>query len=126
MNVFKCNSFIYRCQDVTKVTDSEDSRSAVIYRPQPRAQPSIAHQQQYTTQNFNWSPQYILNQNNHNRVNPQQQNELSEFCSTNAPYLSMRQSNSQRHGVSSQNALNYSRYSGGSMYGAIQPRYVGI
>ena len=107
-----------RLQDVAKATDFDNTRSEVdrskIYRPQH----SIAQQQQYSSQNFNWSPQYILNQSNHSRSTTQQQ---TEHCSTYAPYLSMRQSNSQRIGMSSQSGLNYSRYSGGGM--TTQSRY---
>ena len=118
LDVFHNNSI--RLQDVSQPTNSANARSEVdptIYRPQP----SSAH---YTnsSQNFNWSPQYILNQINQCRSNSQQQNESTEFCNTNAPYLTMRQHSSQRLGLSSQNILNYSRYSGGRMYGAIQPR----
>ena len=114
LDLFHNNSC--RFQDVSQPTSPANARSKV----DPRPQPSSVH---HSSQNFNWSPQYILNQIK-SRSNSQQQNKLTEFCNTNAPYLTMRQNSSQRLGLSSQNSLNYSRYSGGRTYGAIQPRCV--
>ena len=110
-------------QDAAIQVTNSGNTSMVDYKTYKLQQPSNPCPQQYSSQNFNWSPQYILNQINRSRSNPQQQNGFSEFCSTNAPYLSMRQNNSQRIGISSQNSLNYSRYSSGNVYGSTQPRY---
>ncbi|XP_065916526.1 alpha-tubulin N-acetyltransferase 1-like [Dysidea avara] len=85
-----------------------------------KLQPSVMATQ--PSKHFNWSPQYVLNQVNHH--NQPQHSSQSDFCTTNAPYLSMRQPSSQRLATfaPSQNGLNYSRYSTGNMYGSTIPR----